>query len=483
MANMDATSLADLAVRVGLLTPDQVQDGWEEVGKRGGEPEPFLRALERRGYLTPLQSGKLLKQEKDGYFLGGFRLLYKIASGTFGRVYRADDPRSGRIVAVKVLRRKWSEDKHNIDLFEREGRVGMTLRHPNIVEILAVNRDTASRQYYIVMEFIEGGNLKDFLIIRKKVDAAETLRILEDVAAGLQYALSKGLTHRDMKPTNILISSQGVAKLVDFGLAGVYAKGAQDTRAPDGDELNIDRTVDYAGLEKTTNVPPGDTRSDIFFLGCVGYEMLTGRTPLDKCKNPRDRMQRERFINIAPMKPDEVNGPPTVIRLIQTMMSLNPHDRFQTPSQLIEAIKDVRRELEGKASQDTKKTGPGTLFLVEKDERLQDVLRDKLKAKGFRVLIAADPLRALDRFRQQPYEFLIVDAGTTGENGRLIFERIMTDAERQSFNLNGILMLAEDQAGWAKKVEERDNLAVLVQPIKLKQLMAKLREWSPLVDA
>src|SRR5205807_9173128 len=134
------------------------QDGWNEIGIRGGEPEPLLRALERKGHLTPLQSGKLLKQEKDGYFLGGFRLLYKISSGSFGRVYRADDPRSGRIVAVKVLRRKWSDDKHNIDQFEREGRVGMTLRHPNIVEIIAVNRDVASRQYFIVMEFVEGGN-------------------------------------------------------------------------------------------------------------------------------------------------------------------------------------------------------------------------------------------------------------------------------------------------------------------------------------
>ncbi len=249
MANVDATVVAELAVRAGLLTPEQVQEGWDEVGKRGGDSEPFLRILERKGYLTPLQSGKLLKQEKDGYFLGGYRLLYKIASGSFGRVYRADDPRSGRIVAVKVLRRKWSEDKHNIELFEREGRVGMTLRHPNIVETLAVHRDAASRQYFIVMEFVEGGNLKDFLVIRKKLEPGETLRILDDVTSGLHYALGQGLTHRDMKLTNILISSQGVAKLVDFGLAGVMAKGHKDQ-----EDTNVDRTVDYAGLEKTTNV-------------------------------------------------------------------------------------------------------------------------------------------------------------------------------------------------------------------------------------
>src|SRR4051794_4775414 len=102
MDNVDTAALGDLAVRVGLLSPAQVQEGWDDVGKRGGDPAPWLRALERKGYITPFQSAKLLKGEKDGFFLGGYRLLYKIASGSFGRVYRADDPRTGRVVAIKV---------------------------------------------------------------------------------------------------------------------------------------------------------------------------------------------------------------------------------------------------------------------------------------------------------------------------------------------------------------------------------------------
>ena len=88
MEDVDATTVADLAIRVGLLTPVQVRDAWDEVGEQGGEPEPLLRALERKGYLTPWQSAKLLKGDDDGYFLGGYRLLYKIASGSFGRVFR-----------------------------------------------------------------------------------------------------------------------------------------------------------------------------------------------------------------------------------------------------------------------------------------------------------------------------------------------------------------------------------------------------------
>src|SRR5204863_2359015 len=180
----------------------QIQEGWEEMGQRGGDALPFLLAMERRGYMTPWQSQKLIKGDPDGYFLGGYRILYKISSGSFGRVFRADDPATGRVVAIKVLRRRWSEDPQRIELFEREGRLGMSLHHPNIVEILAISHEPATGQYYIVMEFVEGGNLREILGIRKKLEPKEALRILEDAAGGLAHAYSRGLTHRDIKLTN-----------------------------------------------------------------------------------------------------------------------------------------------------------------------------------------------------------------------------------------------------------------------------------------
>jgi serine/threonine protein kinase len=475
MATVDAATVAQQAMRLGLLTEDQVRQAWDELGDPSGDPEPLLRLLERKGHLTPWHSQKLLKGDPDGYFLGGYRILYKIASGSFGRVYRADDPRTGTVVAIKVLRRKWSEDKHNIDLFEREGKMGMSLRHPNIVEILAVNRDPVSRQYFIVMEFVEGGNLRQMLGIRGKLEPAEALRYLEEATAGLAYAFSRGVTHRDMKLTNILISSQGVAKLVDFGLAG-----AGPHLLVKADDVQVDRTVDYAGLEKATAVPEGDVRSDIYFLGCVLYELVTGHTPLDMPKDPRARMRRERFSNVKPILPEEVGGHAGVIRLVNTMMTLNPHERFQTPSQLLDAIRETRRELEGQAPGGRKrKTGvklAHSVFVVESDERLQDALRDKLKQRGYRVFIAADPVRALDRFRQQPYDALIVDAGTTGEDGRLIFERVLKDAERQRVTLAGILILSDEQAWWKEKVQLSDKSVIMVRPVTMKQLHRQLEE-------
>ena len=417
-----------------------------------------------RGYLTPFQSTKLLKGEQDGYFLGGYRILYKISSGSFGRVYRCDDPHSGRVVAIKLLRKKWSVDKHKIELFMREGRMGMSLQHPNIGEIIAVNQDRASQTYYIVMEFVEGGNLRDFLNIRKKLPAGEVLKILEETTSALAHAFSKGVTHRDMKLTNILISSQGPVKLVDFGLAGGQV-GFEEK-----DDMTVDRTVDYAGLEKATGAPSGDPRTDLFFLGCVAYELLTGRSPLEFSRSAVTRMSVQRFQAIPPIKPEEVDGPPALLHLVETMISLDPALRFQTPSQLLERIREVRHEADGKAREQGK-AAPRTLFLAESDERLQDLLREKLKAEGYRVLIAADPARALDRFRQQPFDLLIINASTTGEEGCYVFQRIMDEAERQQIACRGILLVDPAQAAWRERLAAHGGTAVLVQPVKYRQLL------------
>jgi tRNA A-37 threonylcarbamoyl transferase component Bud32 len=471
--SLDAASLGQRLVVLGLVTAEQLQEAREEAGERNPDPGILLRILERKQYLTPWQSAKVLRDDPDGFFLGGYRLLYKIASGSFGRVFRADDPRSGRVVAVKVLRRRWSEDKFRIDLFAREAKLGMTLKHPNIVEILAASQDAASGQYYIVMEFVEGANLREIMHVRKKMEVAESLRIIEDAATGLAYSYSRGLTHRDMKLTNILVSSSGIAKLVDFGLATFYAAREDEKGIK---EKKLERTVDYAGLERATNVKHGDVRSDIYFLGCVLFEILTGRSPLEMTRNKLQRMMKSRFEDADPIAKGEIDAPPSVYQLVETMMSLVPTRRYQTPSQLLDAIKAARRDVEGKV---TGKQAGGTraLFIAQKDERLQEVMREKFKERGFRVFMAGDPLRALDRFRQQPYDALIVDARTTGEEGLHVFEHVLAEAVQKQLPCVGILILADEQADWVKHAKiPATGTIVMNKEAKVKHLYRKLDE-------
>lgn len=468
MASFGVSTLSQRACMLGLLTEGQVQECCEDGEFDPHDPPSLLKVMERKGYLTSWQSQKLLKGDKDGFFVGGYRLLYKISSGSFGRVYRADDPRSGRVVAVKILRQRWSDNAHSVELFEREGKVGLSLKHPNIVEILAVDRDPSSKQHYIVMEFIEGGNLRDFLGIRKKLDAKEALRLIEDAASGLAYAYSRGLTHRDLKPSNMLISSQGAIKLVDFGLAGVYSS------MPGQDEGKIERTVDYAGLETATGVPPGDVRSDIYFLGCVLYEMLTGRPPLAMTKDKNARMQRSRFDSVAPLTP----APAGVFRLVETMMALEPLHRYQTPKQLVEAIRDVRREMAGGAPAAESQAPAVTrqVFVVEGNLKLQDAIRNKFKEVGYRVLMSAEPSRALARFQQQPFDALIMDAGAVGDEGLAPFRQILEESDRRKFPCACVLILNEDQASWSERLNPHPRMGVLVRPVTLRQLYTMVDE-------
>jgi hypothetical protein len=172
MENVDGAAFGQLAVRLGLLHEASLREVLLELGERNPPVEVLIARLERSSLITPWQTARLKRGETDGFHLGGFRLLFCIDSGTFGRVYRADDPRDGRRLAIKVLRRKWSEDLNVIDLFLREGRLGLTLKHPNIVEVVIVNRDPVSNQYYIAMEFVEGGNLRQILQTPKRLYAA-----------------------------------------------------------------------------------------------------------------------------------------------------------------------------------------------------------------------------------------------------------------------------------------------------------------------
>lgn len=473
----DTMTFGQTVVKLGLVDQAQLNDALDEARESSGKAIPELlhltRALERKGFLTNFQTSKVLRGDTEGYFLGGYRLLYKISSGSFGRVFRADDPRSGRVVAVKVLRRRWSEDQQRIDLFIREGKVGLSLKHPNIVEVLAINQDPASRQYYIVMEFVEGGNLREILQIRKTLGVAEALKILEDAASGLAYAYSRGITHRDIKLTNLLISTQGEAKLVDFGLAQMFAALG---RAED----QVDRTVDYAGLEKATGVKSGDVRSDIFFLGCILYEILTGRPPLQMTKDRHARMQARRFMDVKSLQAGEITAPASVYGLCDSMLAFDPQRRFQTPSQLVDAVKAARRDVTPgtTAAAGSKNGATRTIFLVEANQRLQEALREQFRELGYRVLLAVDPLRALDRFRQQPFEALIVDVGTVGDDGLLVFDKVMQEANTRQFTCSGVVILSEEQGHLASRVATRPNAAVMVRPVTLKQLRRKLEELA-----
>ncbi len=487
---VDAGGIADLVVQLGLVDEYTARECLFEIEDRKAPAADMVRLMERKGYLTPLQGSKLLKGDTAGFTLGGYRVLYKISSGTFGRVYRGDDPRSGQVVAIKVLRNKWTENQQKVDLFMREGRVGMTLQHPNIVQILNVNQDQYTGQYFIVMEFVEGDNLRELIRIRKKLDVDEALRMMEECASGLAYAWTRGLTHRDIKPSNILVSTDKTTKLVDFGLAEMTSQGPSPgqievARTMDkDDDVAVDRTLDYAGLEKATGVAKGDVRSDIYFLGHVLYEMVTGEPLMAVTRDKNVKMNRRRYEEVEgtlAKRGPELGLHPAVHRLIGKAVAFEPHQRFQTPAAFLEAIKTVRAELAGNADAEAARraSGPLAIYVVEQNQKLQDVFRDRFKKMGFRVLISADAGQALKRYQQAPYHALVVDARTVGREGVEAFNKVVKEAATMRLDLAAVLFLEAEHASWGDDAKGKPGVTVYLDAPTMKQLTHRLRELIP----
>jgi hypothetical protein len=169
MADIDAESLAEQAVLLGLVTREQIREAKNDA--EDGSMEALIRAVTRKQLLTSWQLEKLQKGESSGYFFGGCKVLFHIAEGTFARVYRGRRIEGNQSVAIKVLRQRFVTDPAAIDRFNKEAEAGMKLVHPNIVQTYDYGEQ--DRKYYMVMEYVEGSNLRDFLKHRRALSPAD----------------------------------------------------------------------------------------------------------------------------------------------------------------------------------------------------------------------------------------------------------------------------------------------------------------------
>ena len=304
----------------------------------------ILQILERRQMLTPLQTGRILKNETEGLVLGRYKLLYRNASGSFARVFRAESVDDGKTVALKLLRERWVDDPRTVAGFVREARICQKFAHPNIVPILDIGNE--GRFYYFTMEFVEGGNLRDFMKIRKTLSPLEATRCLYEICQGLEYALKMGASHRDLKLTNVLMSSTGVAKLVDFGLAGA------ENPSQAGTSDDVQRALEYSTLERGTNAPRNDPRSDIFFAGSIYYELLCGEGPWTRTLDREEKLMLTRYSKFRPLRQVMPGLPAGVYKIVQTMMELNPSSRYQSCTEVNKDLRALLAEL-GEVVEDT----------------------------------------------------------------------------------------------------------------------------------
>ncbi len=230
-------------------------------------------------------SGSLLK---PGEILGGCLIERVLGQGGMGTVYLATQQSLGRKVALKVLSERISENPAFVRRFDREAAALATLSHPNIVSI--IDRGVQDGRYYLVMEYVDGVNLREVLSSRK-LDPAQALKIVPSLCEALEYAHGQGIVHRDIKPENLLMTKSGQVKIADFGLARLAQGEGADAERPAITHTDmVMGTRDYMAPEARLSTKQGDHRMDIYSLGVVFYEMLTGELPIGKFALPSQRV-------------------------------------------------------------------------------------------------------------------------------------------------------------------------------------------------
>ncbi|MBR5344202.1 MAG: Stk1 family PASTA domain-containing Ser/Thr kinase [Clostridia bacterium] len=266
---------------------------------------------------------------------GRYRLLEQIGSGGMAIVYKAEDRRTGHFVAVKLLRPELAQNAEYVSRFQREAQAASKMTHHNIVNLLDVGMDGDNR--YLVMEYVPGQTLKQVIQEKGRLPAQIAVAVTIRILSALQHAHENGIVHRDIKPQNILVNEDGLIKVADFGIARIA-----DTRTLSQSDTVVG-SVHYFSPEQASG-GEADERSDIYSVGVVLYEMLTGRVPFDADNQVSIAMLhlRGQPEPIATYAPDV---PPAVAHVCMVAMSKNPDLRYQSAREM---AADLRAAIEGR---------------------------------------------------------------------------------------------------------------------------------------
>ena len=289
--------------------------------------------------------------------LGRYEIQHLLGAGGMGEVYLAEDTHLERKVALKILPAEVGQNAERMQRFVREAKAASALNHPNIAHVYEIGESEGTN--FIAMEFIEGESLRA-KIHRERVDLRRLLKYLAQAADGLAKAHAAGIVHRDLKPDNIMISADGYAKILDFGLAKLI-KPPRPSGAG-ADEFNeaatamlpqplsspgvVMGTVGYMSPEQAQGRREIDQRSDIFSFGCILYEAATRRQPFAGA-TAVDSLHKIIHAQPPPIKEFNADAPADLQRVVRRCLQKDPEERYQTIKDVAIELKELRREMEG----------------------------------------------------------------------------------------------------------------------------------------
>jgi len=265
-----------------------------------------------------------------------YRLLTCIGSGGMAMVYKGLDVLLERRVAVKVLRQRFASDPEFLERFQREARAAANLDHPNIVTVFDVGKD--DDRHYIVMEFVDGQDLKTMIRQNDRLSVAQAVDITTQIAAGVGHAHKANIIHRDIKPQNVLVTHNGIAKVVDFGIARALSEsGLTDSDTVWGSPI-------YFAPEQAAGETPTPA-SDVYSIGVVMYEMLAGSPPF-QADNPTALAMKHLHEEPPPLAARNSRVPPRLESIVRKTLSKDPAARYRTAQELSHVLEEYRLQVE-----------------------------------------------------------------------------------------------------------------------------------------
>jgi eukaryotic-like serine/threonine-protein kinase len=350
---MDYTveNLRGFLIRSKLFAPDNIaaiHQRWQaEAGPNAAQATAFLRWLVSRQYLTEYQANLLGKGQVDHFFLNDYKVLERVGRGRMAGVYKATH-RLGQVVAIKVLPPSRAKNAQLLARFQREARLSLRLRHPNIVRSFQVGQ--AHNLHYLVMELLEGDTLDEALHRRRRLPPEEAVRLVHQALLGLQNLHEQAMVHRDLKPSNLMLvpapgrdkdetTTHATVKILDIGLAReMYDEESPPEKA---DQLTADGvllgTPDYMAPEQARDPRSSDIRADIYSLGCVLYHLLTGQVPFPE-KNLLRQLVRHANEAARDMREFNPQVPEGLEQIVRWMMAKKPEERYPTPLRAAQAL-------------------------------------------------------------------------------------------------------------------------------------------------
>jgi serine/threonine-protein kinase len=340
-SNID-TIVGRMVIDNQLATPEEVQHclALAKTLAEDRNDRSLAELLVQNEYVTKRQMTRLREMaaaERSGQKIPGYKIMSKLGAGAMATVFKAKQMSLDRMVAIKVLPRKFTTNPQFIERFYAEGRAAAQLNHPNIVQAYDVGK--AGDYHFFVMEYVEGSTVYDEIVKNKRYNEQDALEITIQVAEALMHAHERGLIHRDVKPKNIMLTKSGVAKLADMGLA----RAISDKEAAEAEQGKAFGTPYYISPEQIRgemNITPA---ADIYSLGATLYHMVTGAVPFDG-KNPSAVMHKH--LKSEMVAPDHVNPKLSagISEVIEMMMAKDPKARYRGCKDLIADLVAVKNK-------------------------------------------------------------------------------------------------------------------------------------------